>query len=895
MEKGRKVMIGLAMAAIVAVAMMAVAPTASARISPTLIQSGDTAFIGEQGVTFDLNNNGVADAGDTGTLECFPDTPTEGVPPISVFSGMTIPEVIEGKYYFDANGNGVYDAGEFYVFITHASISGDIILNTAEQDSIVGKNVPTSAEIVFKIETNIGNKIPNARVDIKVYDPDGVELATIDGQTLDNFQIVGTTMFVMGLVGDPDATPDGVSTTAPPYTDALDLTNLGTYKVKFVLDKTSCNMLDVSSPEYTFTVCGEGLKIEAVEEVVSRGEDMSVIIKGIPKTYYYITITGVDVSEPPAIKMAGDVKARDEDPRGPDGILGTLDDIADGAAYPGADSTPNTADDIPYLAAWVQTGSDGIAEVKIDTTAADARTYTIHVYEVPVHNAAGLTPPPAATFLPDKAAGANNDVNDVATDDDDVDIKVEEAEVTFDMPKSVAIGSEVTIKGEVSAGKYVDIVIEDVGIVFDDVAVDENNEFEVDWDTSGLMPGFYVIDVYIDRADALGTEVPLGPNGVLDPSDYAAIEEDGKTIIRLTEPTLTAKLLRNVVAEGDTLIIEGTATGTDYVDIVLIGPKGYPATNPGLGILSGLEVISTSVTDEKFSEEIEMTGGLDTGTWIVIVASAGRDGTYGDLGVGSGQLRNFINTIVFAGKTQEQIKAILLDHTVNVAGSDDLLVTLTCKVVSPYVRLNPIKNVTVGEPLIVTGVSTLEEGHPIAITVKGPVELPSVIVPVRNGVFSATFDTSNAVPGIYTVKADDGEGHTDTTTVEILAPVLTVSVKTDKTIYKKGDTILLSTRFFTGDESLIFRLWVTVPRYGFSVKLLDVKLPPHFNREFTSPIPVKNWGNEPFSLVFVGGLFNITNDEVKAWDAAWCRYQPIGKERKEAPKNIKPRKTYNGY
>ncbi|MHC1635077.1 MAG: FG-GAP repeat domain-containing protein [Candidatus Methanospirareceae archaeon] len=118
------------------------------------------------------------------------------------------------------------------------------------------------------------------------------------------------------------------------------------------------------------------------------------------------------------------------------------------------------------------------------------------------------------------------------------------------------------------------------------------------------------------------------------------------------------------------------------------------------------------------------------------------------------------------------------------------------------------------------------------------------------------------------------------------APKPSISVKTDKTTYKNGDFIWLTTNFSTGDKNHIFRLWVTVPKYGFSVKLLDLKLPPHLNRELSLPIPVKNWGNEPFSLVFVGGLFNITNDEIKAWDATWCRYQPIGKERKEALEKI---------
>ena len=42
------------------------------------------------------------------------------------------------------------------------------------------------------------------------------------------------------------------------------------------------------------------------------------------------------------------------------------------------------------------------------------------------------------------------------------------------------------------------------------------------------------------------------------------------------------------------------------------------------------------------------------------------------------------------------------------------------------------------------------------------------------GVFSATIDTSDAVPGTYILEADDGDGHTDTVTVEIKAAIPTI-------------------------------------------------------------------------------------------------------------------------
>jgi hypothetical protein len=50
-------------------------------------------------------------------------------------------------------------------------------------------------------------------------------------------------------------------------------------------------------------------------------------------------------------------------------------------------------------------------------------------------------------------------------------------------------------------------------------------------------------------------------------------------------------------------------------------------------------------------------------------------------------------------------------------------------------------------------------------------DLGTKFATVENGKFKANFSTSEALTGEYTVEADDGEGHTDTTTVNIVMPV----------------------------------------------------------------------------------------------------------------------------
>ena len=745
--EGKRKIVGTAIATIIlASVMVMIIPTVSGRqttpgLAPNEIEPGDTVFIGEQGLLFDTDHDGVYGEVEDDVdfrLEGVPGTATEDEPPIEVDAhGWTVPDVTEGRYRptVDLNGDGNVDEFDD-IFIDKPEIEGDIILNTEEQDSIIGKSVPTTAEIVFKVETNIGGRIPGARVDIEVKRGD-TKIREIDGQSLEDIEILGTTMFV----GNPNPTTD-----APPYDDALSLEDLdtGEYTVVMKLDKVSCNMLDLPTGEMKFTIRSEELSIEAEDRTVAVGEDIKLTIKGDPRTLYYLIITKVDPEAPPEIKNVGEVEVR------------------------GLDN----------LAAWIRTEANGEAHVEIATTNADDRTYTIKVYDMRGYDVndngiEDIREDPLPFF-------EDRDVDDAVAeaDEESVDVKVEKARVTFDIPDSAIIGETVIIRGTITAGEEVDIVIPDANLVMNDRPVDENKEFEEEWDTSQLKPGTYIIYIYIDE-----------PFESDDPDDYEDLEEDGKTSIRLMSPNLTAEQPRNAVAEGDDYSIKGTATGVDSVDIVLIGPKGYPTEVDVFNVENGLEFISASVTDNEFSEDIDMED-VDTGIWKALVFSPGRDGRYGDTDLEAGELEDIEDEtgIDFSGKDQDQIVAMLLDRTVNMAGSDDLVVELTFKVESPYVKLNPIEAVPVGTPLNINGTTNREPGTIITIsTFAGPTELPVAMVEVEwptpdEGVFNATIDTSGAEPGTYTLEADDGDGHTDTVTVEIKAAVPSPSPSPSPTV-----------------------------------------------------------------------------------------------------------------
>ena len=774
--KGKgKAIIGIAMAVImlvsVFVAMMPLAsaqPTGAKREADGSIISGNTLFIGEHWLHFD------AAYSDAVSLKRVEDGTVVEVITIADPFDFCIPHGVEEGGYEIRNAA---DTCIGYLTIKEPEITGDIFIE-GTMDSIVDKSIPRGTKITIRAKPNFGG-LMNAsdgcgwsKIKIKLIDPDGITCV----------------MKIDADASEIDITPDDW--------DMLDTSDwdTGTWKLKIQTDKYTCNEVDVISPYYEFTVVSYELSIEVAEDTVCRGEDLRLWISGYPRYYYYLIVTHVDVTAPPAIEDTGDVRALD----------------TAGDAYPWT-ATPN-------LAAWIKTGSDGIADVKISTTGADERRYMIKVYDT--------TFPVYPYFVPD---------DDVEwEDDDDVDVEVVKPKVAFDIPRTVIIGEEAAIRGTVSAGDSVDILIDDGAVAyFDDECVDEYNEFEVKWDTEGLAVGFYWIDAYIDCPYDSYYEI-----------ETAGIDEDGSTSIWLAAPELTTEQPRKVVAEEDDYTIEGTATGVDDVDIVLVGPNGYPPSDPGLDVLNGLEITSTSVTDCEFSEDIKMREGLDLGTWITMVLVPGIDGMYGDLGVEAGELE-YISTTVFAGKTQTQIVEMLKEHTVDMAESDDLLDLFTFEVEMPYIKFDTIESVIIEEPLEIIGTTNREPETVIAIwTIAGPAELPAVLVEVEwptadQGVFTATIDTSDAVLGKYTLKAEDAEGNNDTTAVEIVAGKPSISISTDKYSYHAGDTMHVGIEVanpLDSPQDIGIDIWLEMPTYPWTYTLMhkpSITLPAGL--EYTNP------------------------------------------------------------
>ena len=358
-------------------------------------------------------------------------------------------------------------------------------------------------------------------------------------------------------------------------------------------------------------------------------------------------------------------------------------------------------------------------------------------------------------------------------EEDTVDISVVKQKVTFYMPDTCMIGDDLVVNGTATAGDTVDIAIDEV-IVKTDIVIDENGNFKEELptpDTRGTgVEDDIEIEAFIDADYVIGQRV-------------ADFSDDGSTTVSMVSGGLTVQNSSRVAALGDCFILSGTAPGSDAVDIIVVAPrggggKGVDPSNSALnGLPSGItyETASTTGASDSFSIEIGVQKNADTGTYLVFVLTPGKDGVYGRFNTGDllagleatyagGDLSNL------AAKTQEQIEAIITDATVGTAGSDDFMKMLQIKIGERMVKLDPVADVEIGSDLVITGISN-REGRSINVKVTGPADLGKKTVSVTNGAFTATFDTSEALPGEYTIEVDDRDGHTDATSVNITTEV----------------------------------------------------------------------------------------------------------------------------
>jgi len=440
-------------------------------------------------------------------------------------------------------------------------------------------------------------------------------------------------------------------------------------------------------------------------------------------------------------------------------------------------------------------------------------------------------------------------------------IVIKKCESSIEVPGDAIVGDLVHIKGFSELGNLAVFVIDDV---FKGEVPITNEVFKWYWDTSGELDGGREIKVFI-----LCEHFPftIGENVSEDWQRKEGV--DASASIFLFPPMLSMTLPKHI-ADSDVVVINGTATGTDHVYIIIINYKGE-AIFP---VSENASVVTAARTPVEDGEWTEIIGELDIGDYAVIALCEGRDGR-------TNVIENGKWVIGGGNKTLYERVVILTDGS---AGSDDLVLLFNFTVEPAYVCFNPIENVRIGEPLAITGKTNRESGTEIAIwVIEGSTILPAVLTVVKwptedHGVFTATIDTTGAVPGIYTLKADDGEGNTDTAIVEILVPLLPapeVSISADRKEYSPGDVINITIRLSNPTDeaqNMLFKLYFVIPTHNnwTVIEQKRINMPAHSDQSSTISMPVADLGNESFCGCHVASLTDTRTKKVVSVDTtAW--------------------------
>ncbi len=325
------------------------------------------------------------------------------------------------------------------------------------------------------------------------------------------------------------------------------------------------------------------------------------------------------------------------------------------------------------------------------------------------------------------------------------------------VPGDAIVGDIVHIDGTSESGDSAIFVIDNV---FEGEATITNDKFKWDWDTSGELDGYRGIEVFI-LSDSAKNQVPIG-----DPiSDDWQREEgvDASASIILFTPTFSMTVSKSI-AKGDPLVINGTATGTDHVYIIVFSYKGkvmYPPGVPG----NDVPATRTPVDEGKWTETIDK---LDSGDYVVFALNEGEDGV-------TEAIRDGKWVIGGECKTMEQRVAILMDE-VTTAGSDDLYELAYFSVTMPGVRLTVPETVKIGDSITVKVDTNVKDAVAAFVSLLSNAEIiEEITVKVQDGRGDASFNTNALQPGKYVVTGSiKGEAYTEVGVILEKAEVMEV-------------------------------------------------------------------------------------------------------------------------
>jgi hypothetical protein len=309
-------------------------------------------------------------------------------------------------------------------------------------------------------------------------------------------------------------------------------------------------------------------------------------------------------------------------------------------------------------------------------------------------------------------------------------IEVVEGEVSIELSSdTVLIGDPLKISGKSNYGSYAVIVLDDV---YMEKAKITRGKFEYEYKTVGELEGAKRIEVFIDAPVefGIGTEVSEEwkmRNGA-----------DADATFTLIESKVLTLDLPAVIAEGDDVLIKGTASGTDTVYLLVLNDRGE-VIFPYEGV-----AVATEVRDTTYEEKLIKP---DVGVYTVIVLHKGRDGVTDAIQEGK--------WVIGEGSKTLDLRIAIVEDAIKKAGSDDIFVKKEFKVVNPEVKLE-LADGTFGENLTIVATTNVKEGTMAWISIKkeGSEDKEIKTVNVENGTIMAEFDANTLSVGRWKVSVN---------------------------------------------------------------------------------------------------------------------------------------------
>ena len=309
-------------------------------------------------------------------------------------------------------------------------------------------------------------------------------------------------------------------------------------------------------------------------------------------------------------------------------------------------------------------------------------------------------------------------------------VKIKREGSSLEVPDNATVGDIIHIKGSSDFGDLAVFVIDDV---FKGEARISDDKFEWDWDTSGELDGYREIEVFMVDAHDFSVGDRVSDEWQKAKDVYAS------ATIFLLLPAFSMTVPEGI-AEGDDVVISGTAIGADHIYVIAINYKGevvFPYSE-NVGVINAR---ATPVEEGAWEEKI---ADLDTGRYVVISLDKGRDEeTYaienGEWAAGD------------EGKTMEQRVAIL-EAAITSAGSDDMFELAYFSVSTPQVSLDLPETAEVDDEIQVTAETNIKDGEKAFVSLSFNANIiKTTSTLIEDGSVHTSIDTSGLQPGRYNV------------------------------------------------------------------------------------------------------------------------------------------------